>query len=118
MRTLLDDLRGEVTRKGFDALNRVAVPAVRAGLGTPPPIGLGLVVLETTGRRSGLPREVPLVAARIGQHINVSTVRSGSQWIKNLEASPEASVWVAGRKRDVTATVGSGRLSVANLTVT
>lgn len=113
----LDDLRHHLVRKGFDALNRVAVPAVQAGLGAPLPIGLGLVVLETTGRVSGLPRRVPLVAARFGRHISVSTVRNDSQWVKNLQARPEASVWVAGRKRDATATVDTGPLSVAELVV-
>ncbi|HUW01685.1 MAG TPA: nitroreductase/quinone reductase family protein [Acidimicrobiales bacterium] len=115
MRNFLDDLRSTVTRKGFGALNRVAVPAVKAGLGSPLPIGLGLVVLETTGRVSGEPRQVPLVATRWGQSINVSTVRNKSQWVKNLQAQPDASVWVGGRKRDATSTVETGPLNRVSL---
>jgi len=114
----LDRLHAELTRKAFRALNRVAVPAIKAGLGTPPPLGFGVVVLETTGRVSGQPRQVPLVATRSGQHINVGTVRNRSQWVKNLQAQPDASVWVGGRKRDVTSTVETGALSVASLVLT
>lgn len=115
VRNLLEDFRSTLTRKGFGALNRVAVPAVKAGLGSPLRIGLGLVVLETTGRVSGQPRQVPLVAARFGETINVSTVLTKSQWVKNLQAQPDASVWVGGRKRDVTSTVEPGTLNRVNL---
>lgn len=108
-------LRCRVTREAFRALNRIVVPAVKAGLGSPLPIGAGLVVLETTGRASGLPRQVPLVAARFGSNLAVSTVRSRSQWVKNLQADPKASVWVGGHKREGTATVETGPVKVANV---
>lgn len=115
MPTSLNDLHRSAMQKGFRALNRIVVPAVKRGFGSPLPIGAGLVVLETTGRSSGLPRQVPLVAARFGPNIAVSTVRSTSQWVKNLEADPTASVWVAGRKSDGTATVETGLINVANV---
>lgn len=118
MRTALDDLRAGLARVGFATLNRVTVPAIKAGFGAPLPIGVGLVVLETTGRVSGLPREVPLLATRCDRRISVSTVRGTSQWVKNLQDRPDASVWVGGRKRDVSSSVETGRLSVANLLVT
>ena len=73
------------------------------------------MLLETTGRTSGLTREVPLMASRLGDRVVVSTVRSDSQWVRNLEADPEAAVWINGRRRAAVADVRRGQLSVVNL---
>ncbi|MEM9655818.1 MAG: nitroreductase/quinone reductase family protein [Actinomycetota bacterium] len=106
------------TRSAFRALNRTVTPAVKAGIGGPLPVGNGLVVLETTGRKSGKPRQVPLLANRLGNTIWISTVRRGSQWVRNLRADPEVSVWVGGKKRTATATVtSSAPLTVVSLRV-
>jgi hypothetical protein len=118
MSTHLNELRRRSTRDGFRALNQIVLPAVKAGLGSPPPIGAGLVIVETTGRSSGKPRQVPLVAARFGSNVAVSTVRSDSQWVKNLQADPNASMWIGGRKRAGTAVVETGPLNVANFALT
>ena len=113
VRNLLD----QTSKAGFNALNAVARPLLKLGVGSPWPVGAGLVVLETTGRVSGLKREVPLVATRVGDRVFVSTVRRRSQWVRNLEATPAAGVWVAGRKREATATatVRRGPFDVATL---
>ncbi len=84
-------------------------------MGSPLPIGFGLVVLETTGRSSGATRSVPVVAFRAGRHVTVSTVRPDSQWVKNLEAEPDAALWRNGTRREVTADVQRGRLNVVTL---
>ena len=103
------------TRAAFRALNSIVRPLLKRGAASPLPIGAGLVVLETTGRSSGLPREVPLVAARIGDRVLVSTVRRRSQWVRNLDAEPQAHVWLGGERRPVTASLQRGPFDVASL---
>ncbi len=101
----------------FRALNRVLEPAVRSGIGNPL-AGPGALVLETTGRRTRLARRVPLLGARLGDTLWVSTVRPSSQWVRNLEHQPDASVWVGGRQRPVRADVARlGPATVARLQI-
>lgn len=102
-----------VTRQAFAALNSVVRPLLSVGVGNPLPIGVGAAVLETTGRKSGLPRQVPLVTVRVGDTAVVSTVRSGSQWLANAEADEDVRVQLFGRFRNGTASVRRGPLNVA-----
>ena len=91
---------------------------MRVGLASPPPLGPGFVVLETTGRRSGTRREVPLAAIRVGRTVFVSTVRGNSRWLSNLEANPAGGLWACGESTPVRATVRRGPLNVAMLSFT
>lgn len=104
-----------IIRDGFRLLNSIVRPALGHGIGNPPPLGVGAVLVETTGRISGEPRRVPLMTGRIGDRLMVSTVRPGSQWLANLEADPHVRVQVAGEFREATATTTRGPLNVAML---
>jgi deazaflavin-dependent oxidoreductase (nitroreductase family) len=111
MRNLVD----AATRRGFSTLNAVVRPAVQAGIANPLPIGAGAVVLETTGRKSGLPRLVPVLSTRSGNTLTVSTVRSSSQWIRNAEADSNVAVYLGGQRRPAVATVHRGALNTIRL---
>lgn len=108
-----------VARAGFDTLNGVVRPLVKRGLGSPPPVGVGTVIVSTTGRRTGVQREVPLVGARVGDTVVVSTARGNSQWLRNVEADPEVRVWIDGQERSGVAEVRRSRgLDVATIRLT
>ncbi|MDX2378925.1 MAG: nitroreductase/quinone reductase family protein [Acidimicrobiia bacterium] len=111
----LADLQAAVTRTAFSTLNTVVRPAVQAGAGNPLPVGGGAIVLETTGRVSGEPRQVPLVATRVGGRLGVSTVRGDSQWLRNIEADPNVTVYLCGQPQAATATVRRGALNTVLL---
>ena len=113
--TTLADLSSDLTREAFRALNKVVVPALDQGIGNPLPIGVGAVVVETTGRVTGKPRRVPVLSARFCNRVVVSTVRADSQWLANLEADPAGRVQLHGGFRSATARVQRGPLNVAVL---
>jgi deazaflavin-dependent oxidoreductase (nitroreductase family) len=94
----------------FAGVNSVIVPFLRAGFGTPGPCANGIVLLETTGRKSGNTINVPLLAASLGDVVILSTARARrSQWIRNVAANPEVSYWLHGRARKARAfVIGDG----------
>lgn len=90
----------KLEREFFRLLNRVVEPAVRAGVGSPRFVPSGLIVLETTGFKSGQLRNTPLVAIRFMGHVFVSTARADrSFWVKNLQKKPQVQYWLAGKPR-------------------
>lgn len=101
----------------FRGLNSIVGPLATSGLASPLPVGTGLVMLETIGRTSGKPRQVPLLATRLGGKVFVSTVRADSQWLRNLEAEPRAQVWLGGFPRAAMARVTRGALNIVELTL-
>ncbi len=87
-------------------LNRVVEPAVRKGVGSPRFVPGGLIVLETTGHKSGAIRRTPLVATRFQGHVFISTGRGErSLWVKNLQKKPRIQYFLGGKPRQAKAFV-------------
>jgi hypothetical protein len=60
---------------------------------------------------------VPLLATRLGNKVMVSTVRSNSQWVRNIEVDPNVVVHLCGRRRAATAEVTRGTLNVVTISL-
>ncbi len=74
--------------------------------------GQKMLLLTTTGRRTGKRRTVPLLYVDDGDAMVVIGSNWGGNnhplWVRNLSANPEAKVQVRGRRRKVTVHVASG----------
>jgi deazaflavin-dependent oxidoreductase (nitroreductase family) len=68
--------------------------------------GAPVLLLTTTGRRSGLPRTVPLLYVRDGDRLVICNVNPGFEranpWTLNLRAEPRAQVQVGAETFPVT----------------
>jgi deazaflavin-dependent oxidoreductase (nitroreductase family) len=97
----------------FAAVNALVEPVARAGLLSAPICPLGIVSLETRGRRSGKGHRVPVLAMSAGDYVLVATARGNrSDWFLNLEANPAVRYWLDGRERRARAVVlGNGGLA-------
>ncbi len=106
-------------QRWFARLGRALVPVdravQRASGGRWSVIGKGVVpelLLTTTGRRSGLPRDVPLLYARDGDDYVVTASNWGQAhhpaWSGNLLATPTAAVTLEGERIPVTAELLEG----------
>jgi deazaflavin-dependent oxidoreductase (nitroreductase family) len=69
--------------------------------------GLPVIMLTTTGAKSGLPRPMPLVGVPMGDDLAVIGSNYGQQrtpgWVHNLLANPAATVAYRDRSVEVTA---------------
>jgi deazaflavin-dependent oxidoreductase (nitroreductase family) len=82
----------------FAAVNALVEPVARAGLLSSAVWPVGVISLETKGRRSGRSHRVPVLAMHHGEHVLVATARvTRSDWFRNLEANPEVRYWLAGQ---------------------
>lgn len=75
--------------------NPLVLAAARAGLPTP-----SVVILETTGRRSRLPRRVPVTRLIDGDTLWIVTEHGHkAAYVRNIEADPNVRVRVGRRWR-------------------
>jgi deazaflavin-dependent oxidoreductase (nitroreductase family) len=75
------------------------------------PFGIPVLLLTTTGRKSGQPRTAPLLYIEDGDDIIVVASQGGRPgdplWYKNLQANPNAEVQIKRRKWKVKARTAS-----------
>ncbi|MGB7879492.1 MAG: nitroreductase family deazaflavin-dependent oxidoreductase [Ilumatobacteraceae bacterium] len=73
--------------------------------------GLPVIMLTTTGAKSGTPRSMPLVGIPLGNDLALIGSNYGQQrtpgWVYNLEADPSATVAYRDRSVEVTARAAS-----------
>lgn len=71
-----------------------------------------VLLLTSTGRRSGQPRTAPVLFLADGERLVVIGSNAGNQrapaWSHNLKANPDAAVQVRGERRQVRARVAEG----------
>jgi len=71
-----------------------------------------ILLLTTTGRRSGAKRTVPLVFFEDGERLVLIASKGGAPddplWWENLKKNPEALVQIGGEKRRMRARIASG----------
>jgi deazaflavin-dependent oxidoreductase (nitroreductase family) len=90
----------------FSRLNQFIEPVAREGCFSPDFWPTGLILLETTGRRTGKPHLTPVLAMQMDGHVIVRTFRGErSEWFKNLRANPDVAYWTNGQRRQAWATV-------------
>jgi deazaflavin-dependent oxidoreductase (nitroreductase family) len=95
----------DLERTFFRALTALTEPLVRGGIGSPTVCPTGVILLETTGRRSGRPHRTPVLAYEGDGYLPVSTTRARSDWMKNLRAHPSVRYWLRGARHDAEAFV-------------
>ena len=62
--------------------------------------------LTTTGRRTGLPREIEIwFTERDGRYYLIAEHRESAQWVRNLRAQPRVHVRLGDRRFEATARV-------------
>jgi deazaflavin-dependent oxidoreductase (nitroreductase family) len=75
------------------------LPGVLYSLGLGSLVGRLVLVLTTTGRKSGLPRATPLQYEEVGNVIYVASARGQrADWFRNIVADPRAEVQIGSRR--------------------
>jgi deazaflavin-dependent oxidoreductase (nitroreductase family) len=99
----------------FSDFNAALIRDLRANGGRAsggPFLGSDVLILTTTGARSGRPRENPLAFSRTGDDIVIVASKGGAPtnpaWYHNLVANPTVTVEVLGEKFEATASVVEG----------
>ncbi|TMC11435.1 MAG: nitroreductase family deazaflavin-dependent oxidoreductase [Chloroflexi bacterium] len=103
------------TSNRYESFNEALIAGLRANQGqatSGPFQGRPVLILTTTGAKSGQRRENPLAFTRTGDDYVVIASKGGSpenpSWYHNLVANPEVTVEVLGEKFTARARVATG----------
>lgn len=101
----------DVLYRGINAFHRSVVRATRGRVGGSL-AGMPVVILETTGRKSGEPRRTMLTAPVVDGDTVVLVASYGGDsrhpaWYLNLTANPDVAIEMNGRRRDMRARVAT-----------
>ena len=100
--------------KGLRMVGKLNAPVYRLSGGrVGGKVGGGpVLLLTTTGRKSGQPRTAPVLYLADGERFVVINTNAGNQktpaWSLNLRANPEATVDVKGKRTQVRARIAEG----------
>ena len=105
----------QIHMSSFGDFNHNLIEDMRAHHGKPtsgPFVGRDVLILTTTGARSGEHRETPIVYTRDGDKYVIVASKGGApthpHWYHNLAAHPEVTVEVGGEKFKAKAHVQEG----------
>lgn len=91
--------RMRLEQQFFRALNSVVEPLVRSGTLSSKRLPTTLLVLESTGFKSGKTRSTPLFGQQLGSYLLLSTARGNrSFWVRNLQKQPQVSYYIGGEE--------------------
>ena len=90
----------------YQALDAFLGPVADSGVAAPGAVPVGLIVLETTGWRSGRTHRTPVLAAALGDRLLVTTYRGRrSHWVRNLLSNPRMHYLIGDQSHAATACV-------------
>jgi deazaflavin-dependent oxidoreductase (nitroreductase family) len=98
----------------FNAFNRKVIQEFRDNDGavTGPFAGSPLLLLTTTGAKSGIARTTPLVHTRDGDRVVIIASKGGApshpDWFRNLSANPQVEVELPGERFPARARIADG----------
>ncbi|HEV2754512.1 MAG TPA: nitroreductase family deazaflavin-dependent oxidoreductase [Actinomycetota bacterium] len=98
-----------ISKNLYTPLDKLVYRLTRGRRGLSP--ATTVLLLTTTGRKSGLPREVPVLYLKDGANVWVMASNYGAErhpaWSSNLLANPDATIRIARTERPVRARLAS-----------
>ncbi len=92
-------------------ISRFVIRQVAAGRGP----ARVVLVLTTTGRKSGLPRQTPLQYEQVGDDYYIGSARGPqADWFRNLRVTPSVTVLVGGKELNAQAEAVTDPLRIAD----